>query len=110
MTYAPGSGYPTLAEIRTWIQVPATVMDDTLLGWVADAEQLAQGTDCAPVPTPLPGDLHQAFVRRVARHVAARGVPLGLIGLDSEYGASRLVQWDAEVDRLEQSHGSPVVA
>jgi hypothetical protein len=44
------------------------------------------------------------------RHVAARGVPLWLIGLDNEYGASRLVRWDAEVDRLEAPHVSPVVA
>lgn len=110
MTYAPGNGYPTLSEIRSWIGVPATVMDDAAMGWVADAEQAAQAATCDPIPEPLPGDLHQSFMRRVARHVAARGVPLGLIGLDNEYGASRLVRWDAEVDRLEAPHVTPVVA
>lgn len=109
-TYVPGNGYPTIAEIRSWITVPSTVLDDTAMDWVAAAEQAAQTATCEPVATPLPADLHQAFMRRVARHVAARGVPLGLIGLDSEYGASRLVRWDAEVDRLEAPHVSPVVA
>lgn len=108
--YAAGSGYPTLADIRAWISVPATVLDDNALGWVAGAEQAAQASTCGTLPDPITDDLHQAFMRRVARHVAARGVPLGLIGLDSEYGASRLVRWDAEVDRLEAPHVSVVVA
>jgi hypothetical protein len=108
--YAEGFGYPTLAEIRAWIGVPVTSMDDAALGWVAAAEQAAQAATCEPLPDTLPDDLHQSFMRRVARHVAARGVPLGLIGLDSEYGASRLVRWDAEVDRLEAPHVSPVIA
>lgn len=111
MTYDPSNGYPSLAEVRAWVQVPATVMDDALLGGVCGAEQVAQGAACEPMPEgTLSDDLRQAFMRRVARHVAARGVPLGLIGLDNEYGASRLVRWDAEVDRLEAPHVLPVIA
>jgi hypothetical protein len=111
MTYVPGNGYPSLADIRAYIAVPATVVDDTILGWVAGAEQVAQvhAVDVA-LGAELPDDLHQAFMRRVARHLAARSVPLGLIGLDNEYGASRLVRWDAEVDRLEAPHVMPVVS
>ena len=45
--------------------------------------------------------LVQSLYRRVAREVAARGVPLGMIGADAEYGPARLSRWDAEVDRLE---------
>lgn len=110
MSYDTMGGYPTLAEVRAWISVPATVVDDPMLEGVAGAEQAAQTAACDPVPATLPDDLRQAFMRRVSRHVAARGVPLGLIGLDSEYGASRLVRWDAEVDRLESPHVTPVIA
>lgn len=110
MPYVPGNGYPTLAEIRTWTGIAATVLDDTAMGWVAGAEQTAQAATCAPLPDLIGDDLHQSFMRRVARHCAARGVPLGLIGLDNEYGASRLVRWDAEVDRLEAPHVMPVVS
>lgn len=110
MSYTEGFGYPTLGEVRSYVVVSATSVDDTILGWVAAAEQAAQAAACEPIPDMLPDDLHQAFMRRVARHLAARGVPLGLIGLDNEYGASRLVRWDAEVDRLEAPHVSPVIA
>lgn len=102
---------PTLAEVRAWIQVPATVLTDPQLQQVIEAEGLNQRIACAPMPASYyPPDLAQALLRRVARHVAARGVPLGLIGLDAEYGASRLVRWDAEVDRLEAPWVSPVIA
>lgn len=110
MTYDTAGGYPVLADVRAWIGVPATVVDDPMLEAVCGAEQAAQTAACDPLPVPLPVDLSQAFMRRVSRHVAARGVPLGLIGLDSEYGASRLVRWDAEVDRLESPHVTPVIA
>ena len=110
MTYDPTGGYPPLADIRAWIQVPATVLTDAQLEKVAGAEQDQQARYCTWDEAELPDSLSQAFLRRVARHVAARGVPLGLIGLDAEYGTSRLVRWDAEVDRLEAPHIVVVVS
>ena len=68
-----------------------------------DAEVLLQARACR-VPTdgtPGPAPAVQAVYRRCAREVAARGVPLGMLGADSEYGPARLSRWDAEIDRLE---------
>jgi hypothetical protein len=89
-----------LAELRAWIQVPATVLSDPQLQQVLDAETILQARACT-TGDPLAPDLVQALYRRVAREVAARGVPLGMLGADSEYGPQRLSRWDAEVDRLE---------
>jgi hypothetical protein len=92
--------YPDIAAVRAWIGVPATAMPDELLQPVCDAESAAQAQVCTIGDTLSP-DLSQAFLRRVARHVAARGVPLGLLNVDAEFGSSRLSRWDAEVERLE---------
>jgi hypothetical protein len=95
--------YPDLAAVRAWTGVPATAMPDDVLQNVCDAESAAQGEVCTIGDT-LSADLSQAFLRRVARHVAARGVPLGLLNVDAEFGSSRLSKWDAEVERLEAPH------
>jgi len=95
----------TLADVRAWIQVPASVVTDPQLQSVMDAELELQGVACRlPATTPpgeTPAALVQALYRRCGREVAARGVPLGMMGADAEYGPARLSRWDAEVDRLE---------
>ena len=111
MTYLPGAGYPTLAEVRAWLKTPATVLDDGQLDVIAGAEQVAQthllGWDTAG---DLPADLAASFYRRCARHAAAKGIPLGILGADAEYGAVRLSRWESEVDRLEAPYFVPVIA
>jgi len=102
--YAPGAGYPELAEIRAWIKAPATVLPDPELELMAGAEQLAQHhllvwSQTWP-PSDLPDDLEAAFNRRVARHAAAKGIPLGVLGADAEFGTVRLSRWDAEIEQL----------
>jgi hypothetical protein len=109
MAYIPGGGYPSLGEIRSWIQVPATVLSDAELGWVAAGEQTAQ----APLDWgtgDLPDNARQAFMRRVARSVAAKGIPLGILAADAEYGTVRLSRWEPEIDRLEAPYVVPVIA
>ena len=107
--YIPAGGYPDLSVIRLWIQVPATVLGDAELGRVAGAEQLAQlALDWGE--TDLPDDAYQAFLRRVARHVASKGVPLGILAADAEFGTVRLSRWDSEMERLEQPYTVPVIA
>jgi hypothetical protein len=109
MTYDAAGGYPSLAEIRGWIQVPATVLDDTELEWVAAGEQTAQAVlDWGAGD--LPDDAHQAFLRRVARSVAAKGIPLGILAADAEFGTVRLSRWEPEIDRLEAPYVVPVIA
>lgn len=103
------AGYPDLAAVRSWIGVPATAMNDEQLQAVVDAEIASQGAVCDVDPAEVAADVSQAFLRRVARHVAARGVPLGLLNVDAEFGTSRLSKWDAEVERLEAPHRTVVL-
>ena len=94
---------PDIGEVRAWIQVPATALPDPVLSQVLVAEADLQVHACRVPEGDVdgPAALIQALYRRCGREVAARGVPLGMMGADSEYGPARLSRWDAEVDRLE---------
>jgi len=90
----------SLSEARAWCGVPTTSIDDTTLQQVLDAETYVQARACridSMYPQP---NLEQALLRRVARTVAARGVPLGMLG-DAEFGPTRLPAFDTEIERLE---------
>ena len=89
-----------LDAVRAWIDVPATRLTDEQLAQVIAAETLIQAR-LVRVPETMTEDLVQAIYRRVAREVAARGVPLGILGADSEYGPTRIARWDSEIERLE---------
>lgn len=110
--YDATAGYPDLAAIRAWTRVPATVVDDDELGHVAGAEQAAQRAILLPPATAgeLDDAVYQAFLRRVARHLAAKNIPLGFVGPDAEFGVARLSRLDAEISRLEAPHVEPVLA
>lgn len=99
---------PTLDDVRTWTQVPASAVDDASLQHVLNAESDLQAAQCDV--TSDSDALYQALLRRCARHLAARGVPLGITG-DSELGAQQQLQtWDAEVQRLERPYRLQVLA
>jgi len=108
---------PTLAEVRAYIGVPATVLTDEDLQRIYDACDESQQARCngftddagAPV-TDLPEPLNQAFMRRVQREVAARNLPLGMVGIDAEYGAQRLPASDVLVDDAERPYRKQVLA
>jgi hypothetical protein len=102
--YTPGDGYPSISDIRTWIGVPATVLADPEMEVVAGAEQTQQGARLDWGGGTLPDDLVAAFFRRVGRHVAAKGIPLGILAADAEYGTVRLSRWDSEIERLEGAY------
>jgi hypothetical protein len=100
---------PTLDEIRAWVMVPMTVIDDATLQQVTDAELALQTARCL-VPAEYPAALAQALYRRVARELAAKGLPLGMLA-DPEYGgAVRLPGMDVEVNRLEAPYRIVAVA
>ena len=91
----------TLEDAREWIDVPASMLPDDQLQLILDAEAATQAATCTiTLDTEQPA-LDAALLRRVARAVAARGVPLGIIGQDAEFGAVRLPSWDAEIQRYE---------
>lgn len=58
-----------------------------------------------------PDALSRACLRRCQRQVAARNVPLGVLGVESDgFGPINLPSWDAEIARLEASYRIPVIA
>ena len=101
--YEPGNGYPDLPTLRGEIGVPGTVMDDETLTLIAGSEQEGV-TGAYEYTDPLPDRLYQVFIRSVARAVAARGVPLGILAADAEYGTVRLSLRDSEITRLGGMH------
>jgi hypothetical protein len=91
---------PTMEEVRAWCQVSFAAVSNEQLQDVMDGEAANQAKACRiPDPADRDADLIQAFLRRVARTLAARGVPLGLT--QGEYGPARLGSFDGEIERLE---------
>lgn len=99
--YGMPPGYPTRDEVRAYIRVPATsIPDDELDRFMATAAidqthrcntEKGRDPDSGAVADPLA----QGFMRRVQREVAAKNLPLGMVGVDStEYGPTR-IQLDA---------------
>ena len=110
-------GIPDLAQVRAWVQVPATSIPDADLQQILDAELAVQARTCRiPVDAEgaeatYPEPLARACLRRCQRQVAAKAVPLGMVGADAtEYGPVSLPRWDAEIGRLEASYRQVVVA
>lgn len=103
---------PGLVEVRDWIGVPATVLTDAQLTQVLDAESEKQAAYCLipDDPAAFPSALAQALYRRVAREVAARSVPLGLLGDGVEYAPSRLPLFDAQVENHEAPYRVTAIA
>jgi hypothetical protein len=111
-------GVPTLAQVREWIKVPATSIGDADLQAILDAElaivartcRLPEEVEGEPEAT-YPPPLARSVLRRCQRQVAARNVPLGVLGQDgAEYGPLTVPSWDAEIRRLEASYRIPVIA
>ncbi|MBO0836055.1 MAG: hypothetical protein J2P28_11120 [Actinobacteria bacterium] len=114
MAWETLTGIPDLAEIRAWIDVPATELPDGQLALIREAELEVQEEFCE-LPDDaetLPYALAQALLRRCARAVAARGIPLGTLpaqmtgtpvdyGVGLTFGAHYIPQLDAEVERYE---------
>ena len=106
------SGTVTVPEVRAWAG-PVSVTDAVIQS-VIDAEKNAQGRICDtggdPCVSEVPEALDLALMRRVARSLAARGVALGVVGADSEYGATSLPRFDAEIERLERPYRVVAIA
>lgn len=108
------SDTPTLEEVRSWVGVSDFELPDAELARILAAETAVQATDCT-VPDPYPAELGLALLRRCARAVAARGLPLGSLplpdtGQGGNYGAAVLPRLDAEIERYEHAHRIIAVA
>jgi len=97
---------PTVDEVRAWLGVSAAQVSDHDLNIMLQQELGNQNDECR-IPDDLaaggllPPQLIGSAYRRVARAVAARGIPLGYRSGDDEYGPLRLPSYDAEITRIE---------
>ena len=84
---------PTLAELRTYLGVPATAVSDEVLQTMLDASLDDQGARCVWAEGAYPAALTQALYRRVQRELAAKNLPLGMVGVDTEFGPAASLPW-----------------
>lgn len=54
--------------------------------------------------------LAQALLRRVQREIAARNLPLGMVGLEAEYGPANIPAYDALTEMHEHPFRRVVLA
>jgi hypothetical protein len=109
--------YPTPEQVRAYIKVPTTALSDDdleLMLQTAIGDQVERCTwgqddgrdDAEAVPAPLV----VAVYRRVQRDVAARNLPLGMVGVESEYGPRSVPALDALVEHHERPWRRVVLA
>lgn len=113
-------GVPTPEEVRTWVQVPASAISDEDLAQILAAELAIQARTCRLPDDPdpdtgeeasYPDALARSCLRRVQREIAAKALPLGIVGSEgTDYGPLVLRSWDAEISRLEASYRQVVIA
>jgi hypothetical protein len=101
MTSAPAVP-PTIPEVRAWSNVSAQSLSDDQVQAIIDAEVDLQGAVCEWGETSFPPSLSQSLLRRCAREIGGRQLPLGLTADTSgEYAPVRIPAYDAEIERLE---------
>jgi hypothetical protein len=99
-----------LATVRGYLQVPATLLSDDDLLRMFNTAKVDQAQRCTLPDGEAPA-LDQALLRRVQREVAARNLPLGMVGLDGvEYGPAALAAYDALVEQHERAYRTQVLA
>jgi hypothetical protein len=98
---------PDVEELKGYLGDTSATDDE--IEDALDAEMAAQLRLC-DVPAAYPDDLRQALKRRVARNLAARGVPIAqFTSFDTGAVTSRVTRTDAEVVRLEAPFRKVVV-
>jgi hypothetical protein len=107
------STVPDLATVRAYVRVPATTLSDEDLERMRLACLGDQSARCLwdeTTPDAYPDPLAQALLRRIQREIAARNLPLGMVGLEAEYGPARIPTFDALVEHHEAPYRRAVLA
>lgn len=101
---------PVLADATAYLQgLGASSYTAAVVQSALDAEAAAQRSRCR-IPAAYPLDLREALLRRVARNLAARGVPIATFTSFEGGGTStRVPMVDAEIARLEGPYHRLVV-
>jgi hypothetical protein len=100
---------PTLQQVRDYLAISATALSDEVLQTMLDACLGDQAARCTWVVDAYPAALTQGLYRRVQREVAAKNLPLGMVGMDAEYGPQAIPMYDALIETHERSHRVQVV-
>lgn len=95
-----GTGMPDTDDVAAYLGESAASWTTDELQDALDAEAAAQRSRCR-VGAVYPADLRQALLRRVARNLAMRLLPLSVPQGDSEAGPVIIPGQDPEVRRLE---------
>jgi hypothetical protein len=98
---------PAVADVNAYLG--ANSWSDEEIADALATETAAQRTLCA-VPAHYPDDLRGALLRRVARNLGMRRVPLAQPVGDAEAGSSVIPPYDPEINRLERPHKRFLVA
>lgn len=99
-TPTAASGMPALADVQAYLGDDTSASDAQITSALA-AEAAAQRQVCE-VPAAYPADLREALLRRVARNLAARAVPVATwTSFEGGVATTRVPQNDPEVVRLE---------
>ena len=97
------TGMPDGDAVAAYLREGAASWETEDLQGALDAEAAAQRRVCR-VGAVYPDDLREALLRRVARNLAMRGLPLAVLRGDAEGGDTILPGRDPEVRRLEAPH------
>lgn len=93
------AGMPTLAQVKEYLGT--TSATDAEIADALAAEAAAQRKRCR-IPAVYDDDIAQALKRRVARNLAARGVPIAqFTSFEGGGTSSRVPKIDAEIARFE---------
>lgn len=104
---------PNLATVRAYVRVPASSLSDEDLERMrlaAYGDQYARCVWDETKPDAYPETLAQALLRRIQREIAARNLPLGMVGLEAEYGPANIPAYDALIEHHENAYRRVVIA
>src|SRR5262245_476826 len=100
-----------LEVVRAYVRVPTTQLSDEDLARMLAGCSGDQWARCVWDPADYPDALAQGLLRRIQREIAARNLPLGMVGLDAaEYGPQSLPYLDALVEEHERAFRRVVLA
>lgn len=98
---------PQVADVTKYLG--DTSWDSQEIASVLAAESAAQRALCA-IPAYYPADLAEALLRRTARNLSMRRIPLAQPIGDAEAGGTAIPAYDPEIRRLERPHYRLLVA
>jgi hypothetical protein len=102
------AGMPTVADCAAYLAEVASSWSTTAITDAFNAERSAQRDKCGE-RNPYPDSLREALLRRVARNLAMRRLPLAMAGGDADGGPAIIPGNDPEVRRLERPYRRLVI-